>query len=371
MAAMLAAGLLSNGYGLLAGAASAPRTHRQAQPDWSHWLDGRATADIADAIARTPLPAAAAKLERGAAWLAIGDLGPRVRQGCPGWLFLADELIPYPQASANMQARTREVAAVAARLRSQDIALLVATVPDKTRIAAARLCGLRRPSALEDRLRAWTASLRQAGIAAPDLEPALRALGSQAFRRTDSHWNQAGAEAAAGAIAAAIRQLPTPAAALEPRQPLAIVRGAPQPVHGDLVRLAGIDWLPARLLPPPDLEPRLRFDAAAAPSTPAQDADDLFGDAGLPRVALIGTSYSRNAEFVPFLEAALQARVASFALDGGEFAGAARAYFNGDAFRRTPPRLVVWEIPERALQRPLDGETGILASRQPSSEPIQ
>src|SRR5437867_3111670 len=32
------------------------------------------------------------RFERSVAWLALGDWGPRVRAGCPGWLFLADEL---------------------------------------------------------------------------------------------------------------------------------------------------------------------------------------------------------------------------------------------------------------------------------------
>jgi len=80
----------------------------------------------------------------------------------------------------------------------------------------------------------------------------------------------------------------------------------------------------------------------------------LFGDAGLPNVALIGTSFSRNSNFVGFLQKALNAPVGNFSKDGGEFSGAAKAYFDSPAFKQTPPKLLIWEIPERDLQTPYD-----------------
>ncbi|GAA0509180.1 cell division protein FtsQ [Pigmentiphaga sp. GD03639] len=354
MAIVLAAGLLSNGYGLLV--EQLPLTRHA--PDWPGFLDGRVTAEIADTLAKTPLPAGSASLERGASWLAVGDLGPRVRQGCPDWLFLADELEPHAGGDDALRTRAREVADLRTRLAARGIELLVATVPDKSRIAASERCGVYRPAALEGRLREWNGILQASGVRTVDLEPVLRGLPVPGFLRTDTHWNEAGAEAAAGAIAAAARALPSAAEALKPHQAFAITRGQPQPLAGDLIRLAGIDWLPAPLLPALDQEPRTTFTPVADTAAPATE-DDLFGDADLPRVALIGTSYSRNSNFVPFLEAGLQTRVVNVARDGGEFAGAAQAYFKSEEFRDTPPRLIVWEIPERSLQRPLDGETDI------------
>ncbi len=55
-------------------------------------LHGDLTHRFAKELSDAPLPKRAADLERGGSWLALGDLGPRVREGCPGWLFLADEL---------------------------------------------------------------------------------------------------------------------------------------------------------------------------------------------------------------------------------------------------------------------------------------
>jgi alginate O-acetyltransferase complex protein AlgJ len=56
------------------------------------------------------------------------------------------------------------------------------------------------------------------------------------------------------------------------------------------------------------------------------------------------------AEFIPYLEMQLNTQIGNFALDGGDFSGAARAYFNSQAFKSTPPKLIIWEIPERVIE---------------------
>ena len=61
---------------------------------------------------------------------------------------------------------------------------------------------------------------------------------------------------------------------------------------------------------------------------------------------------------------ALGASIGNFAKDGGEFSGAAKAYFANPAYLQTPPKVLIWEIPERDLQSPyrddivLDGQPG-------------
>ena len=77
-----------------------------------------------------------------------------------------------------------------------------------------------------------------------------------------------------------------------------------------------------------------------------------MGDDNLPNVALIGTSFSRNSNFFGFVQQALGAPIGDFAKDGGEFSGSANGYFSNPAFKQTPPKLVIWEIPERDLQTP-------------------
>ncbi|WP_397474279.1 cell division protein FtsQ [Pusillimonas sp.] len=334
-------------------------------------MSGETARGLAAELARTPLPVALADAERAASWLVAGSLGPRVRRGCDPWLFLNDELAVHLDAGRNAQERLAAVALVRELLRRRGAELVVATVPDKSRVQHEQLCGLYRPVSSADRLSQWEAGLARHGIPQAALLPALdevkRGGEAQPFLTIDTHWTEAGARAAADALARVVRQA---GLALTPHQQYRLEPGEPRDRQGDLLRLAGVDWLPASLLPPPDRVATVRLsplapdqqgasphsDDASASAAAGDAADDLFGDASLPTVALIGTSYSRTSSFVPFLEAALSTPVPSFAQDGGDFWGAAKTYLASAEFRETPPRLVIWEMPERVLQMPLAPE---------------
>ena len=361
-ALLMAVGLVSNGLGWLDGRLkSADPT-----PGWRQLMDAEPMQQLAKAMADTSLPSAAAGWERSLSWLALRDLGPRVREGQRDWLFLADELTPHANGETSAASRAAEVVALHQRLRAQGIDLLVVVVPDKSRIEARHLGGLHRPAPFAGRVERWTQSLVASGVEAVDLSGVLDGLrqpGRAAFLRTDSHWTEAGAQAAADLVAQRARALAGIAATGSGWR---LEGSAEQPRPGDLVRLAGLDRLPLSLQPLPERAQQSRFERdraavnaavpAATPAGTAANDDDLFGDADLPRVALIGTSFSRTSQFEPFLARALDARIASFALDGGDFAGAARAYLASPAFKQTPPRLLIWEIPERVLQADRRGD---------------
>lgn len=321
----------------------------EGRPSWDALLHGEVTHRIADELANVPFPEQAARLERAASWLLIDDLGPRVREGCDGWLFIADELKVHPEADANAAAKAEQVDAVRKYLASRGIELIVAIVPDKSRIVREALCGIPRPERFEARIRDWTAQV--AGVRTLDLTPALAAQGPEAFLRTDTHWSEAGAQAAAAALAAAVKQTEV---SPSPAKKLVAHSGEPQPRPGDLPRLAGLDWLPPTLQPEQEPVRPTRFETQAEASDTLSE-DDLFGDAQLPNIALIGTSFSQNSNFHAFLEQAVGAAVGNFAKDGGEFAGAATRYFASRDFSETPPELVIWEIPERDIQTPQAG----------------
>jgi alginate O-acetyltransferase complex protein AlgJ len=363
-ALLMAVGLVSNGVGWLDGRLKLA----DPAPGWRQLMDAEPMQQLAKAMSDVPLSSAAAGWERSLSWLALRDLGPRVREGQRDWLFLADELTPHVAGEASAASRAAEVVALHKRLHAQGIDLLVAVVPDKSRIEAAHLGGLQRPAPFAGRVAQWTQSLEAAGVKAVDLSGVLDGLrhqGQAAFLRTDSHWTEAGAQAAAGLVAQRARALAGIAATGSGWR---LAGSSEQPRPGDLVRLAGLDRLPLSLQPLPERAQLSRFErdgaavtvaTAAGKATPAAKVandDDLFGDADLPRVALIGTSFSRTSQFEPFLARALDARIANFALDGGDFAGAAKAYLASPAFKQTPPRLVIWEIPERVLQADRRGD---------------
>jgi alginate O-acetyltransferase complex protein AlgJ len=348
LAALLGVGLISCGWLFYRGKVDMlpPKLTRDAA------MHGEITRKIARQLSNAWFPEQAANLERGASWLLLSDTGPRVRSGCPGWLFLSQEFQVNPHAQANADIKARAMIDVQRRLRSRGIQLLVAVVPDKSRIAGDRLCGLARPAELAQRAVQWTAALHKAGVPAVDLAPTLQPLAASAYLRTDTHWNETGARAAARAIAQRVRTMGIHA---EPQTAFEVHVEAPALRPGDLVHLAGIDWLPLRWQPEPERVAATEVVERQASSQGSGDnLDDLFGDDRLPNIALIGTSFSRNSNFLGFLQLELGARVGSFAKDGGEFSGSANEYFSNPAFKQTPPKLLIWEIPERDLQTPYE-----------------
>lgn len=316
---------------------------------WEQVFDGEVTHVIAKELANVPFAEQAANLERAASWIFLKDAGSRVREGCPGWLFLSDELKIHPHASSNAEKRVLKVSQITKQLNKRGIELLVVLVPDKSRIADKQLCGITRSAQLTDRTVRWRDEAQTAGVHVLDLAPVLQPLGSAAFLRTDTHWSEAGADAAAQAVARQVEALSIQAT---PKKQFNRVSTEAKVRAGDLVRLAGLDWLPAGLQPQVEhVAPTRIVEQPSNDSAPISE-DDLFGDSQLPNVAVIGTSFSRNSNFIPFLERALSASVGNFALDGGGFFGAAKVYFGSPAFKQTPPQVLVWEIPERDLQLP-------------------
>ncbi|WP_322052379.1 alginate O-acetyltransferase AlgX-related protein [Paraburkholderia bannensis] len=318
-------------------------------------LDGTVSKELASRMADTPIAADAARVQRALGWLTLGDLGPRVREGCPGWLFLRDELNVYADGERHLATRAATVAAVQRELAQQGIALVVAVVPDKSRIEPQHLCSLYRPASLDARLGDWSARLAAAQVPVVTLDAALRSVPGDAFFRTDTHWTQDGAGAAAQAVAQRIRAMNVPLGSSQPGYRVENRPAARRP--GDLVRLAGLETLPPSWQPTPEVVTSRAYvhEAQAAAS-----ADDLFGDADLPNIAVVGTSYSTTSDFVPQLALALGTGVGNFAHEGAKFGGSAKAYFASAAYAQTPPKLIVWELDERDLQSPIEADDAVV-----------
>lgn len=286
-----------------------------------------------------------AKFERAVRWNLARDAGPNVRVGCDGWFFLQEELTTFDGGAQNANARAYMVGQIAQSLKKQGVQLVVAVVPDKSRVEQQHLCGLHRPAGFAQRGDDWIKALRAKQVEVIDLYLALNSFSGERYYRTDSHWSEAGANAAAAAIAKHLQS-----AGLVDKFNAELPAGAVKTViaerMGDLFRVANLDGLPAAL------RPAIERTATSTVAPVANNSDDLFGDGGLPAVALIGTSFSLRGNFVPFLSQHLAAPVANLAKDGGDFDGSASAYLHSKALQQEPPKVVVWEIPERMLQKP-------------------
>ncbi|MES2038989.1 MAG: cell division protein FtsQ [Pseudomonadota bacterium] len=313
----------------------------------SRLLDGEATRQFSTQLNdHFLLSKVFAKIERGVTWAIAGDTGASVRRGCDDWLFLSDELTPYAHATENAAARARIITQTASDLQMQGIKLVVAVVPDKTRIEENHLCGLHRPAGFANRLNDWVSTLANNKVEVLSFAPALSAMKEERYYRSDSHWNERGANVAAMTLAEHLQSLKLvdkPAAPLDPKS----IQSNTTERSGDLMRVSNLEGLPAWMRPATEVTQVSKVAPVAVAS------DDLFGDAGLPTVALVGTSFSRAANFVPFLSQHLGAPVANLAKDGGDFDGAAFAYLNSKEFKSQPPKVVVWEVPERMLQKTL------------------
>ena len=233
-------------------------------------------------------------------------------------------------------------------LKAQGIALLVVLVPDKRRVEQAGACGVRYAEQAQGRYGAFLAML--GGLRVVDLLATYGGIRNQLYYRTDTHWNQDGAAIAAAAVAAATD------AAIDRDRPFHTDYGPEAARAGDLLRLMSLesvpDGLPIKLRPLPDRE----APATTAETNPPAQTGGLLDDAPVPEVILLGSSYSVNANFLGALEQSLAAPVGQFAQAGGAFWLAARDYFRSPAFHETPPKLVIWEVPERVVNQPATAE---------------
>ena len=277
--------------------------------------------------------------------------GDQVRLGADDWLYLTDELRFYPDADAHQAARITLLAAASKALAERGVRLVVALVPDKARVHPGHLPEGQAPAYTGQRYAQALASLRAQGVFAIDLLAPLQD-GERAgamYYRTDTHWNQAGARVAAQAVADGVKGL---GLALDPTSFAQDAAGAETERPGDLIRLMGLSDVPNFWRPKPDRE--------AAVTTRQTSADSagggLLGDAAAVPVVLTGTSYSLRGNFHGYLQEALSAKVLNTAKDGGGFLQAATDYFKDEAFKASPPKLVVWELPERFLPAPLESK---------------
>jgi len=336
--AILVIGLASSVYALVFKRAELPA----AAVTWSHVLGGETASDIAQLLQKeNPLEDPLVTFDRATSYVLTGDLGRFVRRGCGNWLFLTDELVLRPGREGNFANHIAAVERVAGFLKSRNIALVVLPVPDKSRIEAAELCGVDRPTVVAGRLREFEEQLRQGGIAVVDVSRPMEAAGGELYYHTDTHWNEHGAKTVAGTLAAALRQ-----AGLAPTQK-AEFRVVSEPLQervGDLIRFAGLERLPWPLRPRGDEVALTEIEQTAAANV------GILDETPPPELVIVGTSFSNASNFSPFLALALGSPVENEAISGGGLFTSARKYFAKPEFSKSPPHMIVWEIPERMLE---------------------
>ena len=262
-----------------------------------------------------------------------------------GWLFTDEEVAFYEGAAAETARKLAFIDQARTRLAERGATLVVALVPDKSRVYAEHV-GRPLPSYTGARYRAFRAALVAEGVLAPDLLTPLQNAKTDApvYFRTDTHWTPAGAEVAAATLADALADKGI--SGLFETEYKTETTGR-RPYEGDLLKFLPLGVLRSRLGPPPD-------DLESRRTSATSDAGGgLFGAQTVP-VTLVGTSYSADEtwNFAGALQRELGADVLNLAAEGQGPLPPMRAYLDSAELRDTPPTLVVWEIPERYLPVP-------------------
>lgn len=301
--------------------------------------------------ARTELIAFANSLR----FLITGGGGEQVRVGNDGWLFLTEEVRFDADGSQHLATRADVIGAAAHRLELMGVKLVVALVPDKARVHSEHLRATHYPKYIAHRYHDAVAAIRAKNVLVVDLlEPMKSAsVGSDIYYRTDTHWNQLGAKIAAETIAKFVGGL---GVTLQPTQFDTLPSEGNVQRTGDLIRLMGLESTPEPFRPSADNEvPMVTRERIAGAGS------GLFGDAEVS-VALTGTSYSLRGNFHGYLQQALGTKVLNAAKDGGGMLQATTAYLLDESFRSAKPKVLIWEIPERFVLAPIDGESTWLAT---------
>lgn len=252
-----------------------------------------------------------------------------------GWIFTREELELNADYRPNLMASIGEIADVAQQLRLHGIQLVTVIVPDKARVYNDAL-PFQRPVELQNRYSDILGKLQNAGIASVDIQKPLAASKSlgDVFMHDDTHWSPMGAKLAADAVALQIDKTQITQAKVITVQVDTI------DYDGDLLRYIPTGALRSYIGPAQNTLDQYQ--------TTVQSDAGLFGDATLD-VVLVGTSFSAKPEwhFEGFLKQALGADVLNLSQKGqGPFAPM-RGFLASDTLADTPPKVVIWEIPER------------------------
>jgi alginate O-acetyltransferase complex protein AlgJ len=259
--------------------------------------------------------------------------------GEQGWLFSSEEFSQSAAHKAELAHKLELITQIKQQLAAQNIGLIVALIPDKSRIYPEYLGRHKKPGALEGRYTDFLARLQAVGITAPDLQAVLAQGKStgQMFLRTDTHWTPAGALQAARALAAA-------APAYKGSLTFTSSQSEQLLAHeGDLLNFIPLGPLAAHY--GLQSEPLAKIETMGS-----SESGDLFGESVIAG-ALIGTSYSANEKwnFLGALKQVFGQDFINVAADGKGPLIPMQDYLKSASFKNSPPQFIIWDIPERFL----------------------
>lgn len=318
-----------------------PQAVRENMPfDSAGWLDGANSKAIEKTYDESlPVTDPAIDAWNRAGFAVFGEGRKGVLAGTDGWLFSAEEFEKSDGFQDNINANLAYIASVRDTLAKQKIQLMVIALPSKARVYRAHLGRYEFPLHWQAQYDKMMAFMAQEKIPAVNVLSVFSKAPAQEelFLKTDTHWSPDGARRVAQAVAAQASSA-FPYLSFDARA-FRMIPGGEENYEGDLMRFIGKGAVPGLA---PDTVRRFTLDVP--------EGDDLFGDAALP-IVLVGTSYSANDAwgFANFLKTAFQADILNRSDEGKGPFEVMRDYLSSDIYKKSPPRLVLWEVPERYL----------------------
>jgi alginate biosynthesis protein AlgX len=180
--------------------------------------------------------------------------------------------------------------------------------------------------------------LQQAGVDihnAPDFEN----ITDYGYER-DHHWNAAGAKLVADLTADKIKKLPSYKTLK--KQEFIIEEGKD-------INFRGSAFIPVKKICDKELPITvIKENISTLAKSDETNAADLF-DSTEAEIVLIGTSFSEQgksfANFAGHLRVALSADINNQSLGGGGISKSISDFLGSDTFKKTPPKVLIWEIP--------------------------
>ena len=271
------------------------------------------------------------------------------------WLFYKHEMTDANDAAATEQSLDL-IQRLNRLMADNGVSMAVAMVPLKMRIYSEHLpASVKINDFMAGDYERMRKALQSARVNVIDLNTSFlnspkRSSDTPLFYRLDTHWTPTGAMLAAETIKATVDATPNLKKALEatPEEGFKIS-------SGNRKRNSKARDLVEQL--PKDSQTFATEQSVPFSVSRVQPAkEDLLGNTPIPGVALMGSSYSRDwTGLTDALRYVLQRDVLSFAVgaDQGFWVGM-ESYLRDDSFQIKPPKLLIWEMPERDLRAPPD-----------------
>ncbi|VUD58787.1 putative alginate O-acetylase AlgJ [Thalassocella blandensis] len=277
-------------------------------------------------------------------YLAFNEGRPGVVVGDEGWLYTREEFDVYEDMDARYNRRLKQIATIKQILSDNNVELVFVLLPAKARIYPQHFDHY--PSELDQAYHNIYSAIVKSGIHSPNIYRAFaKNADKKLFLRTDTHWTPLGALLCANEIGDYIDRHIAENIALDQTKQFAVRQKTSRLHEGDL-----FSYLPLGVYQDflgPEKEMIDIFETELVESNTEMN-NALFGDLGT-EVALVGSSYSANPlwSFEGYLKQALHADVVNFAEEGQGPVKPMVEYLSSDDFKNNPPKLVIWEFPER------------------------